>query len=210
MTLTTSQLMTLLVEDKPPSRKGWLYVGYILGGIVLALVMMALLLEPRSDIADAITQPAFQGKLSIFLLFALALLPAMAATGKPAAKLALLWPMLPLLWLLLAAGFHSFNRNQGSLWYELDWEDGIWCLAFIPVIAMPAFDLFCRAVRLLAPTELRHAGRLIGITAGAWGAFAYALSCAHDNPLYLTAWYLSAILLCGLIGHHLGPRWLKW
>lgn len=84
------------------------------------------------------------------------------------------------------------------------------CLRSVPLIAIPAFLLLCRAARRQAPTRLRSAGAAAGGLAGAVAAAVYALFCGENAASFVLIWYSAAIALCAAAGAALGPRLLRW
>ncbi|MFO1097086.1 MAG: DUF1109 domain-containing protein [Xanthobacteraceae bacterium] len=96
------------------------------------------------------------------------------------------------------------------------WQDMIlgdqWleCLLSIPVIAVVPFAVIIWAVRQAMPTDLRRAGALAGLVAGALSATGYALHCVDDSMPFVALWYGGTIALCTLAGWALGPRLLRW
>ena len=67
-----------------------------------------------------------------------------------------------------------------------------------------------RALRGLAPTQLRLAGLAAGLLAGGVGAIGYALSCTEVGLPFVATWYSLGIALTGALGALLGPRLLRW
>ena len=55
---------------------------------------------------------------------------------------------------------------------------------------------------------LRCAGA--GVAAAGWGAFVFAWSCPHADPLYVIVWYGLAVTLGAALGRWLLPRALRW
>ena len=90
----------------------------------------------------------------------------------------------------------------GDQWLE--------CLLSIPVIAIVPFAVIIWAVRQAMPTDLRRAGALAGLVAGALSATGYALHCVDDSVPFIALWYGGTIALCTLAGAALGPRLLRW
>jgi hypothetical protein len=62
----------------------------------------------------------------------------------------------------------------------------------------------------MAPTDLKLAGLLAGITAGSTGALIYALQCPETSPAFLLLWYGLAIAAAGAAGRAAGPLVLRW
>jgi hypothetical protein len=61
-----------------------------------------------------------------------------------------------------------------------------------------------------AVTDLRRAGWLVGLAAGAFGTFAYSLHCPSSSVHYIALWYSLAVASCALIGRLIVPRLLRW
>ena len=97
---------------------------------------------------------------------------------------------------------HWQGMVLGDQWLE--------CLLSIPVIAIAPFAIIVWAVRQAMPTDLRRAGALAGLVAGALSATGYALHCADDSVPFVALWYGGTIAVCTLAGWALGPRLLRW
>jgi hypothetical protein len=90
----------------------------------------------------------------------------------------------------------------GHSWARCPWN--------VLALSLPALAGVLWAVRGLAPTRLRAAGFAAGLTAGALGAFGYALSCTEEALSFVAVWYTLGIGLSALLGAWLGPRTLRW
>jgi len=97
---------------------------------------------------------------------------------------------------------HWNDMIVGDQWLE--------CLLSIPLIAIVPFAVIIWAVRQAMPTDLRRAGALAGLVAGALSATGYALHCVDDSMPFVALWYSGTIALCTLAGWALGPRLLRW
>lgn len=84
------------------------------------------------------------------------------------------------------------------------------CLLAIPLIASIPFSCLILALRRFAPTDLRKAGAVAGLYAGAVGAAGYALHCTAPSPAFVALWYGGSVLACSLFGWASGPRLLRW
>jgi hypothetical protein len=84
------------------------------------------------------------------------------------------------------------------------------CLFCIPLFAVVPFALLIWAVRKGAPTNLKRAGAIAGLVAGALGATAYAFHCPDDSLPFMAIWYGEMVVLCAWIGARLGPWLLRW
>jgi hypothetical protein len=84
------------------------------------------------------------------------------------------------------------------------------CPFLVLGLAVPIFLALLRALGKLAPSRLRSAGALAGVTAGASAALVYCLHCPESTASFVVTWYSGGIALAGLIGALLGPRLLRW
>ena len=66
------------------------------------------------------------------------------------------------------------------------------------------------AYREMAPTRPAVAGLLVGLSAGAAAAFAYALYCPETTASFLLAAYTPGAVLAALAGMAAGPKLLRW
>jgi hypothetical protein len=90
----------------------------------------------------------------------------------------------------------------GHSWFSCPWN--------VLALSLPALAALLWAVRGLAPIRPRAAGFAAGLTAGALGAFGYALSCPEASAAFVAVWYTLGVLLTGALGAALGPRALRW
>lgn len=84
------------------------------------------------------------------------------------------------------------------------------CPINVFVLSLPALAAILRALRGLAPTQLRAAGLGAGLLAGALGAFGYAFTCTELSPAFVALWYTLGIAVTAGLGAMLGPRVLRW
>ena len=61
-----------------------------------------------------------------------------------------------------------------------------------------------------AVTELRRAGWLTGLAAGALGTFVYNLGCPSTSVQYAGLWYTTAVAIAAAVGRLAVPRILRW
>jgi hypothetical protein len=84
------------------------------------------------------------------------------------------------------------------------------CLACTPLFALIPFAALIWALRRAAPTNLKRAGAIAGVVAGALGAAVYAFHCPDDSVPFIAILYGAPIALFAFIGAKLGPRLLRW
>ena len=97
--------------------------------------------------------------------------------------------------------------GRASLIFGSSWKT---CLVTVTLLAAPAYALLAWAFRRMAPTDLKLAGLLAGITAGSTGALIYALHCPETSPAFLLLWYGLAITFAAIAGRLVGPLALRW
>jgi len=90
----------------------------------------------------------------------------------------------------------------GHSWSVCPWR--------VLALSGPIFLGLLWAFRAFAPTQLRLAGALAGVSAGALGAMVYGLHCPESSALFLLTWYSLGIGLAAAVGALLGPRLLRW
>jgi hypothetical protein len=128
--------------------------------------------------------------------------------GERRAPLTLL--ALPFLAIILLAAISLASAPQSHWNSMIVGDQWLECLLSIPVIAIVPFAAMIWAVRQAMPTDLRRAGALAGLVAGALSATGYALHCVDDSVPFIALWYGGTIALCTLAGAVLGPRLLRW
>lgn len=74
---------------------------------------------------------------------------------------------------------------------------------------LTAFVLFAWLHRG-APVSPNAAGLHLGVASGALGSVAYGLSCPIDSVMHLGFWHVAPVLIFGLIGRFIAPRFLRW
>jgi hypothetical protein len=166
----------------------------------------------RPDIETAVAMPMFWIKLTFPAVVATAGWVAVARLSRPGARIGVtaICIALPFLAVWLAAALALWSAESSAragLMLGTTWST---CLRDIPVLALPAFVAVFWAMRGLAPTRLGLAGAAGGLTAGAIGAFVYALRCPETEVTFLAVWYVAGIAVSSVIGALLGPRALRW
>ena len=183
-----------------------------LAGLAAAIVLMLLVLGPRSGLAAAWASPLFWHKLGVVAGFALlsgAIAYRSALPGRRAGSLSnLRWGIVG--WLLVATIAVFASAPEGRAWAQFNSSTILVCLASIPLLALPTAVALIAVLRRGAPTDPAGAARAVGCAAGAVGAFAYAFHCPQDAPGYLLVWYgLALAITVGLV-RATATRWLRW
>jgi hypothetical protein len=209
----TDQLIEILSANVEPIRGERLRRGLVLallvGGVGAFCVMLGTVgLRPNG--------PPGLEYLALRLVFtfsviaiAATLLSRLARPGQRAGKLLTL-TFLPFL-VIVAAGAIAIGLEKPMTWgrmlFGMNW---ITCLLCIPLFAVVPFVALVWFLRGGAPTNLKLAGAIAGLLAGALGATAYAFHCPDDSVPFIAFWYASMVGICSLIGAVLGPKLLRW
>ena len=213
--MKTDQLIDMLstnVEPVPPGGLRKTLLGALVAGGIAAFCLMLATVGLRTGVTDGF----LPGYLTVKLLFTLSLIGVGAALlerlmrpGQDGRKL-FAFVFLPFL-IVVCAGVASLVFGQPMAWgrmmFGMQWAT---CLLCIPLFAVVPFAALIWALRKGAPTNLRQAGAIAGLVAGALGATAYAFHCPDDSVPFIAVWYGTLVVLCGAIGAVLGPRLLRW
>ena len=211
--MKTEALIRALALDagRPVVPVSRLVKAALFAGAAASLLLFAALLQPRPDIATALSSPGFCLKIVVaacLVLTAAALLDTLARPTPPSRSLRTL-TVGPL---LLAVGVVvELSIFPSESWQpRLIGRNAPHCLALIPLLsAGPALCLIF-ALRRAAPASPGLAGAVIGLAAGGLGAILYALTCPDDSPLFVAIWYSVAIASVAGACFLAGRRWLAW
>ncbi len=213
--MRNEQLIDRLVADLEPVRPGAaarrLATGLSAGAALSATLIVILYGTPLA--AVGLTGiPAFTMKL--LFAFSIAALGGVLlfASGRPAQRIGsrIYWLVVPPLVVALTAAMEIAALPaplRGDAWLGTTWQT---CILSVSLLSLPVLFGTVWGFKLLAPTELRLAGSLAGLTSGATAAVLYALYCPETTATFLVSWYTLGIMVAGLIGAILGPRLLRW
>jgi hypothetical protein len=84
------------------------------------------------------------------------------------------------------------------------------CPVWIVGAALPSLAGLLKVTRGQAPTRPVLTGALLGVTAGAAGAIAYAVFCRETSLVFIAVWYGLGMALAGGVGAVLGAWLLRW
>ena len=207
-----SMLATAVDAVEPGARLRRRYEVALSWGALGAAVLLAIFLDVRPDLVEALRLPMFWAKLAFpGVLLAGALLAAMRLS-RPGARLGLapaaIAAAVLAMWLLAAVALLGAPpQERATLIFGASWRS---CPFNIALLSAPAFVALLWAMKGLAPTRLALAGAAAGLLAGAAGALIYALHCTEMAPPFLGIWYLLGMLIPALLGAVVGPRLLRW
>jgi hypothetical protein len=213
--MDTDRLIDFLASDvRPVSRHvvgRRLAIGVIGGGLIAA-ILVATLLGFRPDLGTAVRGFSFWMKWAYTLSVGLVAICATARLARPTGGS--LWPLwalaIPAL-LLTGIGIGELASTPGQKWLAM-WLGESWkvCPWIVLVLSLPIFAGLLWSFRALAPVRLRAAGATAGLAAGAWAATIYCLHCPEVSALFVLTWYSLGIVLATALGALLGPRLLRW
>ena len=182
-----------------------------LGG-TCALVLMAVLMGVRADLARMALEPMFWAKLAYCAMLATAALAVAARLGRPGARAAglagaLAMPLLAM-WLLAAVSLYGTGgAEREALVFGTTWRVCAFSIAFL---SLPLFAGLLWAMQGLAPTRPALAGAAAGVLSGAAAALIYSLHCPELGAPFLGIWYPLGMLIPAAAGAMIGPRLLRW
>lgn len=213
--MRTDELIRQLAADATPLPRG--AAAFRLGsaialGTALSFAVMLASTGPPLQALPSIGGASLAMKLLYSAVLFAVTFALLLAAGKPGRNLGPLW-----LWLLLPAALIALNAilELSNILPKLDDEQiprHTWqqCLLTIIPLSAPIFAGVLWAFRRLAPTRLRLAGLLAGVTAGSAAATLYALYCPKPATPSLLLLYSAGALATGLFGALTGPRLLRW
>lgn len=209
-----TDLLIAELASGPPlrARAGLRLAGAIGAGWLIALVGLAVVEGPPMAAIAHTGAAAFAVKLGYAIALAsLAALAAVAA-GRPGRKLSGPIALIAVpLTLVLAVAVVELATSDRASWSGMMLGSHYWsCFTSVVVASLPVFAGMVWAYRILAPTRLALAGFLIGLSAGAAGAVAFALYCHEATAVFLVTAYTPAMLMTALLGAAAARRLLRW
>lgn len=184
----------------------------LLAGIIAAVVLMALGLGIRPDIATVVRTGPFWARLGFALAMVAAALLVVTRLSRPGVRMGGGWAALatPVVLAWAAAAVVLVQAPEGArlaLMLGHTWKV---CPPLIAALSIPACVAMFWAVRGMAPVRLRLAGAATGLVAGATATVAYCLHCPELAPSFWAIWYLLGMLIPAVVGAMIGPRVLRW
>ena len=212
--MKTSEFIAALTADPIPEpiRLGRRVAVALVIGFLGSLVIYALLMGPRPDIAHAARTMRFNLKFVDAFAFALPTLLLTLRLARPDAKprTIALWLLAPLI--LLAAGVvvELIVVPSNEWMSRLVGHHSMFCMRMIPLLAAPILAALIVALRAGAPLHPGLTGALAGASSAGVAALLYASHCPDDSPLFVATWYPLATLICTGVGALAGRRLLAW
>lgn len=213
--MKTDNLIAMLATGAGPVDPGAARRRFALAlswGGACTLLLMAVLMGVREDLARMALEPMFWAKLAYCAALAGAALALAARMARPGARAAGAASMLavPLLvmWLLAAIALGgAAGSERNALVFGTTWRACAFSIAFL---SLPLFAGLLWAMKGLAPTRLALAGAAAGVLSGATAALIYSLHCPELGAPFLGIWYPLGMLIPAAAGAMIGPRLLRW
>jgi hypothetical protein len=211
----TDDLIERLSSGLRPIRKGAVTARLaiaVAAGFVVSLAGVALALGLRPDVSHALASRMFWMKaayagsyaaVGVFCVERIARPP-----GLPGRRLG--WLAAPAVGIIVAAALQAAHTPRPEMRGLVMGHSAMVCPWFIAATSAPLLMALIWAVKGLAPTRLRLAGALAGLTAGGFGALIYGLHCPEVGAPFVAIWYSLGILIPCLVGALAGPRLLRW
>ncbi|HEY4145565.1 DUF1109 domain-containing protein [Pinirhizobacter sp.] len=213
--MKTENLIDMLAAESPavdramPARR---FTLALLAGIIAAVLLMAVGLGVRPDLATVVHGGLFWAKVAFALAMLATALLVTLRLSRPGLPMGGSWAALATP-VVLVWGVAAFVLAQAPAGTRLALELGhTWkvCPPLIAVLSIPACIAMFWAVRSMAPVRLRLAGAATGLVGGATATLAYCLHCPEMAPPFWAIWYLAGMLIPAAVGAVIGPRVLRW
>ena len=181
-------------------------------GLAISLLGVALSLGLRPDFSRAMASRMFWMKLAYAGGYAAVGVFCVERLARPAgaAGRRLRWLAAPAAAIALLAALQVARTPAPGIRHLVMGDLAMVCPWFIAATSAPLLLALIWALRGLAPTRLRLAGALVGLTAGGFGALIYCLHCPEVGAPFVAVWYSLGILIPCVIGALAGPRLLRW
>jgi hypothetical protein len=212
--VSTAELIAALAADPIPEpiRLNRRVAVALALGLIGSLVLYALFLGPRPDIAALVGTVRFDLKFVDSFAFALPAVLLMLRLARPDAeprKLAI-WLLAPLIVLAASVIGEMLVVSQSEWLSRLVGQNAMFCTRTIPLLAAPLLAALIVAMRAGAPIHPGLTGALAGAASAGVAALLYASHCPDDSPLFVATWYPLATLICAGAGFVAGRRFLAW
>jgi hypothetical protein len=202
-----------LLADLTPVRPVRRWHGWVLiaGATLLLGLAVSLLLGMRSDLAELRPSSVVVLRSTALLLIGLATASAATAAIHPGVgqrHTSWAWA-LAVAALIPLASIALVLRDDVSP-SEVLTRSAIWCLGVSLSGAAVIGTVLTVWLRRGAVTEPRLTGMLVGLSAGAFGTFAYNIYCPSSSIHYAALWYSLCVMISAVAGRVFLPRLLRW
>lgn len=181
-------------------------------GLGIALLMLALLLGLRADLAAAFFSWPFWMKWTYAISMGLIAYILCERLTQPDSTLGWLWllPLVPLALLAVLSIRTQIALPDSARLATWLGHSAATCQFNIGLLSLPVFAVLCRTLRRATPTRLRTTAFAAGLLAGAIAAFVYGLFCTESSVSFVTTWYTLGMLLPAVVGALFGNTLLRW
>jgi hypothetical protein len=93
---------------------------------------------------------------------------------------------------------------------RLNPRGGLQCMSYVVMLSAPPLLALGLLMRRGAPTQPVKTALAGGLAAAGWGAFVFAFSCPHDDPLFIGVWYPASALVAAVAALVILPRISRW
>ncbi|MCY1666578.1 DUF1109 domain-containing protein [Rhizobium sp. SL86] len=211
--MKTDDLINLLAQDTAVKRRllPLMNLALIAGGLVTSSLLFAEL-GLRENLLGQMETMRVIAKVAISLLFAVGSVLLVRRIGQPGLpiKPMALFLLLPAGLLVTAVGAELMVLPRSVWLANLIGRNSLFCIAAVPVLALPPLAAFLLALRNGAPESPTMAGAFAGLAAAGIAVTAYALHCTDDSPLFVATWYGLAVTVVTVMGAALGRLFLRW
>lgn len=205
----TNDIINSLVDDLKPvsvlsNRRLWVFWGI---SLCVCIIVVLATLGIRSDAYLALKSGTMIWKPAIFLGIAVSSLLLMSDISRPDG----VFNRINAIPLICSIGFLAIivTLSPFSLDYKL--SSSLECVSTITIGGVAVLLGLWKfwLVRTASPRS-GTLGLLSGMAVGSLAAFAYAIHCAMDAPLYISTIYMLPIFFMMTIGYILGRTRLNW
>ena len=211
--MKTDDLITLMTQDAPAGMRYGRALGIALvAGVVFSIALLVATVGLRHNMATVFETARVCFKIVVTIVLAIVAARLAMRIGRPGVptRLPALLLVAPVLMVAAAVVAELFALPEAAWKANLLGGNALFCLFFIPVLALAPFAGLFWALKQGAPESPTAAGAAAGLAAGAIAAAIYAWHCPDDSPLFLATWYTIAIAVVTGAGALLGRRWLRW
>lgn len=213
--MNTDQLIDQLASNVPAIRPGAIGRRIAIGvalGLIVSTTIVILGMGVQPNLGRAMHGFSFWMKWGYTISLSVISIGATATLARPdASRARWLWLIAIPVVLLAMVGISELIHTPQTEWLKM-WLGRSWmrCPWRVLALAMPIFIGLLWSFRTLAPTQLRAAGAVAGLAAGAFAATVYCLHCPEVSAIFVLTWYSLGIALAALAGSLIGPRLMRW
>lgn len=184
----------------------------IAAGATVTMVAIVLELGLRPDLGNAMQGFPFWMKWIYTISLAAGAIAATIHLSRPEApRMSWLWLLAVPVFILAALSVNELAHTPAGSWpLLLQGRSASRCTLFVLSLSVPIYAGLVWAFRKLAPTNLRLAGAMAGLSSGACAATLYGLHCPEASATFVLVWYSLGIVLATVGGALVAPRLLRW